>query len=330
MNPVDLATLQPGDRLQEVLLVIAVEQKGYSGGVYTVLSLSNASGVIDTAPVWDNERELVAGVRKRHAVQVIGDVTQYDGRKQLKLVSPLRVMPEGTVQPQQLLPSVGDIERYWETLDAWRREIRKPRLAQVLSLFYDEDEFRRRYGQCPASINGHHAKIGGLLKHTTEVAAIGRTIARAAAADQELVLAGALLHDIGKLEAYTWDGMFEYTEDHHLLGHVVLGLRMFERRVRESGCPLPARELGMLEHMILSHHGQLEFGSPVRPLTLEAEILHWADNASAKTGSMAEALRDAEAFGDEAVAQRRFWQLENRRPFRGSSDWGATETGGVP
>ena len=323
MPPVDLTDLKAGDRVQDVLLVIAVEQKSYSGGVFTVLTLSNASGTIDTAPVWDNEQEMVAGVRKRHAVQVIGEVTLYDGRRQLKVISPLRVMPEGTVQPQQLLPSVGDVSRYWETLDGWRREIRKPRLAQTLTLFYDEDEFRRRYAQCPASINGHHAKIGGLLKHTTEVAAIARTIARVTGGDQDLVLAGALLHDIGKLEAYSWDGMFDYTEDHYLVGHVVLGVRMLERRLRECALQLPAREQAVLEHLILSHHGQLEFGSPVRPLTLEAEILHWADNASAKTSSMVDALRDAAAFGDEVVAQRRVWQLDGRRPFRGSSDWGA-------
>jgi 3'-5' exoribonuclease len=321
--PVDLSELRPGDRVQEVLLVIAVEQKGYSGGVFTVLTLSNSTGTIDTAPVWDNERPLVEGVRKRHVVQVIGDVTQYDGRRQLKLLSPLRVMPEGTVQPQQLLPSVGDVTRYWETLDGWRREIRKPRLAQVLALFYDQDDFRRRYGQCPASITGHHAKIGGLLKHTTEVAAIARTIIRVAGGDPELVLAGALLHDIGKLEAYSWDGVFDYTEAHHLVGHVVLGVDMLGRRLRESVVELPPREQAVLEHLILSHHGQLEFGSPVRPLTLEAEILHWADNASAKTASMAEALRDSAAFDGEPIAQRTFWQLERRRPFRGTSDWGA-------
>jgi 3'-5' exoribonuclease len=323
MPLLDLTILQPGDRVQDVLLVLAVEQKGYSGGVFTILTLSNASGTIETAPIWDNERELVTGVRKRHAVQVIGDVTQYDGRRQLKVAS-VRVMPEGTVQPQQLLPSVGEVGRYWETLDGWRREIRKPRLAQVLALFYDEDDFRRRYGQCPASIAGHHAKIGGLLKHTTEVAAIARTIARVAGGDPELILAGALLHDIGKLEAYAWDGIFDYTEAHYLLGHVVLGARMLDRRLRESGQPCTPREHELLEHLILAHHGQLEFGSPVRPVTLEAEILHWADNASAKTASMADAMKDAAAFEGEAIAQRKFWQLEGRRPFRGASDWGAS------
>lgn len=317
----DLPSLKPGDRVQDVLLVMAVEQKGYTGGFFTVLTLSNASGKIDSAPVWDNERELIDGVRKRHAVQVIGDVTQYDGRRQLKVTS-VRVLPEGTVEPGQLLPAVRDIPRFWETLDGWRREVSKPRLASVLGLFYDDDEFRSRYERCPASVSGHHALVGGLLKHTVEVAAIARTIQRAAGADWDLVLAGALLHDIGKLEAYRWDGVFDYTEAHYLLGHVVLGARMLDRRVRESAIPCTPREQALLEHLILSHHGQLEFGSPVRPLTLEAEVLHWADNASAKTSSMAEALNEDEAFGDEPVALRKFWQLEGRRPFRGTADWG--------
>jgi len=317
----DLPALAPGERVQDVLLVLAVEQKSYTGGVYTVLTLSNASGTIDTAPVWDNERQLIEGVRKRHVVQVIGEVTLYDGRRQLALTA-LSVLPESTVQPAHLLPSVGAVTRYWETLDGWRREIRKPRLSQVLALFYEEDDFRRRYGECPASINGHHARVGGLLKHTTEVAAIARTIARTAGGDPELVLAGALLHDIGKLEAYSWDGIFDYTEAHYLTGHVVLGARMLDRRLREAAIPCTPREQELLAHLILSHHGQLEFGSPVRPVTLEAEILHWADNASAKTASMADALKDAAAFGGEPIAQRKFWQLDHRRPFRGTSDWG--------
>ena len=87
--------------------------------------------------------------------------------------------------------------------------------------------------------------------------------------------------------------------------------------MKSNALNLPERERGLLEHLILSHHGELEFGSPVRPLTLEAEILHWADNSSAKSASMAEAMRDVAAFDGEEIAQRTFWQLDRRRPFRG-------------
>ena len=97
---------------------------------------------------------------------------------------------------------------YWELLDNWRAEVRLPRLARTLNLFYDDADFRSLYQECPASVQGHHAEIGGLLRHTCEVASIGRAIGKVCHADLDLVLAGALLHDIGKLEAYSWNGGF--------------------------------------------------------------------------------------------------------------------------
>jgi 3'-5' exoribonuclease len=174
-----------------------------------------------------------------------------------------------------------------------------------------DKDFRGRYEQCPASTTGHHAELGGLLRHTCEVAAIGRAIAKVCRADAEIVVAGALLHDIGKLEAYRWDGAFEVTERGTLLGHVTLGMLMLGRRVAETHpAPCTERELTILYHLIASHHGRQEFGAAVSPMTLEAEVLHFADNASAKTASMADALTDADNFAGEAlVSARGLWQL---------------------
>lgn len=294
----DLPSLKPGDRVQDTLLVLDTGQKSFDGSTYIILTLGNASGRITTAPFWEEDRPLVEGIRRGHAVQVIGEVQEYRGRPQLRVTAPLRLLPEGSADLSRLLPSVGDIGRYWETLDGWRREIQNPRLARVAALFYDDDDFRGRYERCPASISGHHAALGGLLKHTVEVAAIARTIARVCGADPDLVLTGALLHDIGKLESYRWDGLFDYTDAHYLVGHLVLGSLLLDRRLaQEPEPPCTPEERATLHHLILSHHGRREFGSPVVPATLEAEVLHWADNASAHTASLAEALRGAEAFG---------------------------------
>jgi 3'-5' exoribonuclease len=321
----DLPSLKIGDRVQDTLLVLDAEQRSFDGGAYTVLTLGNATGRVASAPFWAEDQGAVEGIRKGHVVQVIGEVAEYRGRRQLKVGS-IRVLPAGAAELTALLPSVGNPEPYWEKLDQWRREIRKPRLARVVALFYDDDEFRRRYGECPASVAGHHAALGGLLKHTVEVGVIARAIARVCGADQDLVLAGVLLHDIGKLDAYRWDGVFDYTDAHHLVGHVVLGALRLERRLTaEPEPPCTDEERALLHHLIVSHHGRLEHGSPVPPLTLEAEALHYADSASAKTASMADALREGEAFGEGLVAQRRFWQLDNRRPYRGMSDWGQGE-----
>lgn len=322
----DLPSLRPGERVQDTFLVLDAEQKAFEGGACTVLTFGNASGRVPSAPFWDRDQTMIEGVRRGHVVQVLGEIADYRGRRQLR-VSSLRLLPPQSSEAEldRLLPRVGDVARLWDTVDTWRAELRAPRLARVVALFFEDADFRRRFGACPASVAGHHAALGGLLQHTVEVAAIGRTIARAAGADPEVVLAGALLHDIGKLDAYRWDGVFDYTEVHHLVGHVVQGALMFERRLDDvppGDPPCTPAERQLLLHLILSHHGRLEYGSPVPPLTLEAEVLHWADNASARTASMAEALRDADAFAGGPISQKRFWQLDNRRPYRGASDWG--------
>lgn len=322
---VDLRRLAVGERVQDPLLVWEVENRGSGETLFTVLTLGNSSGRLESAPFWNEAQAQIAGVSRGDVVQVIGEVGLYREKRQLK-VSSIRVLPRTGIDWRQLLPSIDDAAPFWDTLDRWRKEIRRPRLAKVLSLFFDDPDFRSRFELCPAATAGHHAELGGLLRHVTEVASIGRAIGRACRADQELVLAGALLHDIGKLESYTWDGAFGTTECGALLGHVVLGVLMLDRRVAEEAVsPCTDEELMILEHMILSHHGRLEFGAAVQPMTLEAEILHYADNASAKTASMSDALRDPENFPDGGpLSARGIWTLDRRKAWRGASDWGET------
>src|SRR5256885_1584670 len=174
----DLGSLQIADRVQDTLLVLDAEQKSFEGRPYTVLTFGNATGRLPSAPFCDKALPYVEGVRRGHVVQVIGEIAEYRGRRQLRVTAPLRLLPEGAVDLSQLLPTVGDVTRYWEVLDGWRREIKKPRLAQVLALFYEDDEFRARYGRCPASINGHHAAIGGLGKQTAPGAPDARALAK--------------------------------------------------------------------------------------------------------------------------------------------------------
>ena len=325
-EPVDIPSLTVGSRVQSMFLLLDVEVRTpQSGDPFTVITLGNTTGRIKTEPFWSERQQEVAGLKSGHVVQVTGDVQAYRDRLQLRVTS-LTHVPKDGVNIYALLPSVGPVDRYWNTLDGWRREITKPRLRAVIDLFYEEDVFRQRYERCPAAVFGHHAQLGGLLKHTTEVAAIGRTIARACGADADLVLAGVLLHDIGKLEAYRWDGPFETTNIGRLLGHVALGVLVLDRRLDEEQEP-PCTELerDLLLHLILSHHGRLEWGAPVTPMTLEAEVLHWADNASAKTAGISDILKDDGNFPDGLVSasQRMF---DYRRVFRGQSDWGLSDT----
>jgi 3'-5' exoribonuclease len=321
-DPLHIPSLAIGTRVEDDFLLHKVDSRTLdSGDPFAILTVGNASGTIDTAPFWKERQDEIAGLQRGHVVHVIGDVASYRDRRQLQ-VSSIRHLPKDRVDGRALLPSVGAVDRYWEALDKMRRAITKPRLRAVVDLFYEEDTFRQRYEQCPAAVTGHHAAIGGLLKHTTEVAAIARTIAKACGADQELVSAGALLHDIGKLESYRWDGLFEFTDEGRIVDHVVLGALMLDRRLaEETEPPCTPLERDLLLHLVLSHHGKREFGSPVPPMTLEAEVLHWADNASAKTASMADVLRDDSNFPEGLVSKTQ-WTLDHRRAFRGVSDWG--------
>lgn len=325
----DIPTLQAGDDVHHPFLVLDVVQKG-GDHPRTVLVLGNRTGRIDSAPFWGGRDDQIRGLAKGMLVQVVGTITTYRESRQLD-ASSVRVLPKGSIPLGDLAPSVGPVDQYWHFLDEQRAKLTAPRLRAVVDLFYADDEFRSRYQECPgAPGTGHHATIGGLLQHTCEVVAIGKQIARVARADAEIVIVGAMLHDIGKLESYSWEtGVFDTTERGRLLGHVVQGYAMFRERVAQAATPpCTADEQLLIEHLILSHHGQLEYGSPVRPLTLEAEVLHFADDASAKTTSIAEAYASPELFpGESRTSARRVWQLDNRWLVRLAPDFGRTEGG---
>jgi 3'-5' exoribonuclease len=320
-------SLALGAHVDLPMLVVDLERRDSRRGEFTTLTLAHQSERISTSPFWAEERSRLDGVTRGLAVRVRGEVSQFNGRRQLKVATLVALKPD-EIDLRALLPSIASPEPFWRALDRWRQTICGPRLARTVALFFDDAAFRTRFESCPASTSGHHAELGGLLRHTWEVATIGRTIARTCGADADLVLAGAMLHDIGKLEAYRWDGTFEMTDDGILLGHVTLGMLMLDRGLAaHSPSVCSGRERLLLHHLIASHHGQQEFGAAMPPMTLEAEVLHFADDASAKATSMAKALTTAENFdGETLLSSRTLWEIDRRRAYRGRSDWGAGAT----
>lgn len=315
-SPVSIPALGVGERLQDTLLVWGVEMRtAGDGNPYAILELANSTGRASTAPFWSTDLHKIEGLAKGAVVDVVAEVQEWKGGRQLKVVS-IRPVPKELADLARLLPSIGDVTPWWNLLDRWRGEMAEGPWRRAAAAFYDDPDFRRSYERCPASIGNHHAALGGLLKHTGEVAHIARAIGKTCAADWDLLLAGVLLHDIGKLEAYRYDGLFETTEAGALLGHVALGALMLERRLGQLAPPLAPRERSLLHHLALSHHGALEFGSPVLPMTLEAEVLHLADHASATSANFADALHDAANFPSGARVSRRIWSLDDRKIYR--------------
>ena len=317
-----------GSRVEGLMLVHQVERRAWGDGREgIILVLGTQAGRIGTAPLWGERRAWAAGIVRGSVVNVSGLIGVFRGTRQLEL-SALHRAPTDTTPLRTLVPGTTTVAADWALLDECRQSLRRPRLRRVLGLFYDDPAFRSAYEECPASTMGHHARLGGLLQHTVEVVTIGRAAALASGADRSLVLAGAMLHDVGKLEAYSWrTGFFELTEAGALLGHVTLGMLMLDRRLTGQPAACTDRERLLLQHLIASHHGRLEFGAAAPPMTLEAEILHFADNVSAKTASMTEALSNSGNFDREKlVSMRALWQLDKRRVYRGRSDWGAAES----
>jgi 3'-5' exoribonuclease len=318
--PVSIPELAVGARVEGQFLVWEVDQRTQAdGSPYVILTLSNSTGRVKTAPFWTSDLHKVEGIQKGAVISVIGELGMYRTDRQLKVAS-VRPVPRELADWSRLLPSVGDVAPWWTIVEKWRGDMAEGPWRRVVSLFFEDPDFRAQYERCPASLANHHAELGGLLKHTVEVGAIARPMAKACGANWDLVLSGVLLHDIGKLEAYRWDGLFEMTEAGSLLGHVALGSLMLDRRLDEPETPVTSEgERLLLQHLVLSHHGELEFGSPVRPMTLEAEVLHYADIASAATANLAAALKETGNFGEGESVSKPIWSLERRRVFRGPS-----------
>jgi 3'-5' exoribonuclease len=322
--PLDLSAIAPGDRVQHELLVRAVESKTTKNGdPFAVLQLGNGTGVI-AATVWKEQLPWIAGVKAGSVVQVIGAIENYQGRRQLKLTAPPRVVATTAANLDEFLPRISvDTVKLWEQVDRWRAEVRSSRLRSALDLFFADDAFRLAFERTPGAPRGQHAQVGGLLLHVTEVGAIARAAAKAMRADVDLVTAGALLHDIGKVEAYSIGaGGFDYTQAGHLLQHVVLGSLMLDRRLNTlPPGSLTETQALELQHFIQSHHGIPEHGAAVRPMTIEAELLHWADQASANGNNFSEAVVDPDLFpGDEEFSVKRSWRLD-RRVWRRTHQW---------
>ena len=322
--PLDLSAIAPGDRVQHELLVRGIENKTTKNGdAFAVLQLGNGTGVI-AATVWKEQLPWIAGVKTGSIVQVIGAVENYQGRRQLKLTAPPRVIATSAANLDDFLPRIAvDVAKLWEQVDEWRARMRSVRLRSALDLFFADDAFRAAFERTPGAPRGHHAQVGGLLLHVTEVGTIARVAAKTMRADVDLVTAGALPHDIGKVDAYSSGAAgFDYTPAGHLLQHVVLGSLMLDRRLRTlpAGSFTETQELE-LQHFIQSHHGLPEHGAAVRPMTIEAELLHWADQASANGNNFSDAVVDPDLFpGDDEFSVKRSWRLD-RRVWRRGHHW---------
>src|SRR5919109_1284264 len=186
--------------------------------------------------------------------------------------------------------------RLWNAGEPLFRKVENPHLRALADCFLLDEEFTQAFCRAPAGVRNHHAYLGGLLEHVvTLLDAAERILPLYPELDRDLLLAGVFLHDVGKVRELSYQKVFAYSDEGQLIGHLVIGVEMLNEKAARvpdlTGEPFPTELLLRLKHMILSHHGALEFGSPKLPMTPEAIALHHLDNLDAKVHTF---VRDIE------------------------------------
>jgi 3'-5' exoribonuclease len=256
-----------------------------SGDPYLALTLCDRTGQID-AKMWDNVAEVIDEFDQDDYVKIRGLVNKYNGRFQVTIYK-LRHMGESEVDFSDYLPMCPrDIGELWRTLGEFVAGFQNPHLKSLIEAFMNDAEIAQAYRTAPAAKTLHHAYIGGLLDHVVSVFRLCNLACQNYPhIDKDLLMTGAFLHDIGKIHELSWARSFSYTTRGQLLGHMIIELEMLQAKLQ--GLPnFPAELKNLIEHMIISHHGQYEFGSPKLPMFPEALMLHYLDDLDSKMESM--------------------------------------------
>ena len=282
MKNVFVGDMVENQSIDSVFLVVEKRMaETRSGTPYLRLRLSDRTGEIE-GRVWEQASELERDFEKDDFIRSKGRVTTYQDSLQL-VIHHIERIPESTIDPSNFLPtSASDIETMWDELTSVAEGIGNRNLRDLLSAFLQDSEFSNRFKRAPAAKKLHHVYVGGLLEHTVYLCRLVLAVSEIyPSLNRDILLTGAILHDIGKTEELTYERSFDYSDEGRLLGHVVIGIEMLGEKIATlRGFP---EELALnLRHMILSHHGQYVWGSPKRPKTLEAIILHHLDDMDAK------------------------------------------------
>src|SRR5271166_981251 len=268
-----------------------------NGEPYLALILADRSGQIE-AKMWDNVDEFILAFEQDDFLKVKGLVNKYKNRFQLT-IHKLRRMEEAEIDFTDYLPkTTKDIGELWRTLTEFVATFQNPHLKSLVELFMADAAIAERYRNAPAAKTLHHAYIGGLLDHVVSLFRSCDLMCRNyPQVNRDLLLTGAFLHDIGKIQELNYNRAFSYTTRGQLLGHMIIELEMLQSKLTKLP-DFPAELKTLLEHLIISHHGQYDFGSPKLPMFPEALMLHYLDDLDSKMEAMrAHFEREAELEG---------------------------------
>lgn len=297
------------------------------GSPYLSLTLTDRTGQVD-AVLWD---ATVAGdFAAGDIVWVQGQVGRYRDKWQLTLVQIRKAKPEEYSVADFVPSTERDIEELWQELQGWVNSFTDTDLQRLVQAFLDDPKIHGALREAPAAKALHHAWRGGLLEHIVSLVGLCDRVGGAyqPLIHRDLLLTGAILHDIGKLIELSWGTSFNYTLPGQLLGHITMGVSMVEQKIAALGS-FPDEKRILVEHMILSHHGRYEFGSPKLPMIPEAMMLHYLDDLDAKMQTMTLEFNRTRSSGrDEAEVTD--WVRSLDRPLLNTQAYLASAAAAVP
>jgi 3'-5' exoribonuclease len=277
-----LKDIKQGEKISSSFLV-AEKNMAFSikGAPYLTVKLKDKTGELD-GKVWDNAVDFDQLFKKGDIIAIEGRANTYRNSLQISIIGIKRCNWE-EVEPTDYLPGAqGDINGMFEKLLAYIDTIQDQALRELLYVFLKDEKTAELFKRAPAAKGFHHIYLGGLLEHSLSVV---RLLIRIAGhypyLDRDMLIAGGALHDIGKIYEFSYDNLIEYSDEGRLIGHIVMGVEMIDNKIAHIP-DFPVQLALELRHIILSHHGEFEYGSPKRPKTMEALAVHYMDDLDAK------------------------------------------------
>ncbi len=290
-----IENLQARDQVDEIYRVVDKQVRANRQGAdYLLLQLMDRTGQVSGLR-WNAGQSIYETFSKGDFLRVLGTAQLHNGVLQL-IVQDFEVVPSGKVNAEDFATSnPQEIESWLAELRERLSNLQNEHLRRLMANYLDDDSLMGKLRRAPAGIKTHHAYEGGLLRHVLDLMRIAAAVApHYPQLDGEMLLVGVFLHDLGKLDELSYDGELTYSDPGQLIGHLVQGVVELDRRAaavaQATNQPVPDEVLWRLQHMIVSHHGHLEHGSPKVPMTLEAIVLHYLDDMDAKVNAATELI----------------------------------------
>ncbi|MBI4464742.1 MAG: HD domain-containing protein [Acidobacteria bacterium] len=286
MKEIYVRDLKPNQIIIASFLVHSKELRfRKTGEGYLALALADKTGEVE-AKMWEDVEQVHSTFERDDFVKVKGAVQLYRNRPQLT-VHKLRRLEEQEVDLADFFPRAErDPQEMWQELEQVVEGLENPWLKALLNKILSDPEIAERLKVAPAAKSLHHAYLGGLLEHILSLCRLCQLVLQNySGLDRDLLLTGAVLHDLGKIHELSYPRSFQYTTEGQLLGHMILELEIVHRAVA-SIPEFPRRWQTLVEHLIISHHGEYAFGSPKLPMFPEALLLHYLDNMDSKLQNM--------------------------------------------